>query len=176
MVTTEDYFLNADSFQKISRNSGESRCGCGDPSLDRYRVMQQNENPASQAATPSARHNLSRGGGDAGATRGRSARSCTSRPWPELRACRQVHTHRRKPDRPEGKRSGNKVEPAWEALGARGVRQASQRLGGWSWPMGTCQGPHLIGLPIAESTQATDPTSARILAAKRLSLSSPTSR
>lgn len=92
VVTTEDYFLNADSFQKISRNTGESRCGCGDPSLDQYRVMQQNENPASQGATPSARHNLSRGGGDAGATRGRSARSCTSRPWPELRACRRVHT------------------------------------------------------------------------------------
>lgn len=68
------------------------------------------------------------------------------------------------------------VDPAWEALGARGVKQASQGLGGWSWPMGTCQGLHLIGLPIAESTQATDPTSARILAAKRLSLSSPTSR
>lgn len=32
------------------------------------------------------------------------------------------------------------------------------------------------GRALAESTQATDPTSARILAAKRLSLSSPTSR
>lgn len=78
--------------RKSAGTAGKVGVAVGDPSLDRYRVMQQNENPASQAATPSARHNLSRGGGDAGATRRRSARSCTSRPWPELRACRRVHT------------------------------------------------------------------------------------
>lgn len=62
------------------------------------------------------------------------------------------------------------------SLGTRGMVQASRGLGGWSRLRGICQGPHLTGLPTAEFTQATDPTSAHILAAKRLSLSSPTSR
>lgn len=64
---------------------------------------------------------------------------------------------------------------AWRLRGQR-CGAGQPRAWGLELAWGTCQGLHLTGLPIAESTQATDPTSAHILAAKRLSLSSPTSR
>lgn len=59
-----------------------------------------------------------------------------------------------------------------QVLGSRGLAVAL----GAGTAVGCGRGNPLTGPALAESTQATDPTSARILAAKRLSLNSPTSR